>query len=211
MTAGEGGMVSVSDPGTERMMRLYRNQGMLRQYENEIVGFNNRMSDIHAAIGRVQLGKIAAWTKQRQENAHFLSTHLEGVGTPQVAADSVHVFHQYTVRVTEDRDRFAQALREEYGVGTGLFYKTPIHRLAPFETDDVAVVQLPPATAIDLAVHRHVAVDDRLFDVPARIEDSRELEELPEPEHLRPDGYVDGAGRGGHPGMLAESAVFDGR
>ncbi len=161
MTAGEGGMVSVADPATERLMRLYRNQGMLRQYENEIVGFNNRMSDIHAAIGRVQLGKIAGWTKQRQENAHFLSTHLEGVGTPQVAADSVHVFHQYTVRVTEDRDRFAQALREEYGVGTGLFYKTPIHRLAPFETDD----DLPETTraaaeCLSLPVHPGVGEND---------------------------------------------------
>ena len=36
-------------------MRLYRNQGMQRQYENEVVGFNTRMTDIHAAIGRVQL------------------------------------------------------------------------------------------------------------------------------------------------------------
>ena len=53
-------------------MRLYRNQGMERQYENEVVGFNNRMTDIHAAIGRVQLTKVDAWTKQRQENAAFL-------------------------------------------------------------------------------------------------------------------------------------------
>ena len=59
-------------------MRLYRNQGMQRQYENEVVGFNNRMTDIHAAIGRVQLTKVDAWTKQRQENAAFLTAHLDG-------------------------------------------------------------------------------------------------------------------------------------
>src|SRR5450756_833160 len=57
MTSGEGGMVSVATPEIERLMRLYRNQGMEQQYKNEVVGFNNRMTDIHAAIGRVQLTK----------------------------------------------------------------------------------------------------------------------------------------------------------
>ena len=58
MTSGEGGMVSVATDEIERLMRLYRNQGMERQYENEVVGFNTRMTDIHAAIGRVQLTKV---------------------------------------------------------------------------------------------------------------------------------------------------------
>ena len=82
MTSGEGGMVSVADDEVERLMRLYRNQGMMRQYENEVVGFNARMTDIHAAIGRVQLTKVDAWTKTRQENAAFLSANIEGVTTP---------------------------------------------------------------------------------------------------------------------------------
>ena len=47
-------------------VRLLRNQGMERRYENEVVGFNTRMTDIHAAIGRVQLSKLAGWTEQRQ-------------------------------------------------------------------------------------------------------------------------------------------------
>ena len=78
MTSGEGGMVSVANDEIERLMRLYRNQGMQRQYENEVVGFNNRMTDIHAAIGRVQLTKVDAWTKQRQENAAFLDRAPRG-------------------------------------------------------------------------------------------------------------------------------------
>ena len=52
MTSGEGGMVTVEDAEVERKCRLYRNQGMEKQYHNEVVGFNNRMTDIHAAIGR---------------------------------------------------------------------------------------------------------------------------------------------------------------
>ena len=136
MTSGEGGMVSVADDETERLIRLYRNQGMLRQYENEVVGLNNRMTDIHAAIGRVQLTKVDAWTATRQANARFLSENLEGVVTPPVADGAVHVYHQYTVRVPEDRDGMAAALREEHAIGSGMFYPIPNHRLAPFATDD---------------------------------------------------------------------------
>ncbi|WP_022888306.1 DegT/DnrJ/EryC1/StrS family aminotransferase [Agromyces italicus] len=129
MTSGEGGMVSTGDPEIERRLRLLRNQGMQRQYENEIVGFNARMTDIHAAIGRVQLTKIGAWTRSRRENAAFLDANLTGVVVPPVAAGAVHVYHQYTIRVLEDRDGFVQALKDEHQVGSGVYYPIPNHRL----------------------------------------------------------------------------------
>ncbi len=154
MTSGEGGMVSVADPEVERLVRLYRNQGMQRQYENEVVGFNNRMTDIHAAIGRVQLTKVDAWTAKRQANAAFLSANLTGVVTPPVAPGAVHVYHQYTVRIAEDRDGVAKALREEYQVGSGMFYPVPNHRLAPFATgQDLPETELAAQQCLSLPVH----------------------------------------------------------
>lgn len=130
MTSGEGGMVSCSDDEIARRVRLLRNQGMEKQYANEIVGLNNRMTDIHAAIGRVQLGKVDGWTAQRQKNAAFFDANLAGVVTPPVAEGAVHVYHQYTVRIPEERDRVVAALREKYQVGSGVYYPIPNHRLA---------------------------------------------------------------------------------
>jgi dTDP-4-amino-4,6-dideoxygalactose transaminase len=132
MTSGEGGMVSCADAPLARMIRLLRNQGMERRYENEVVGLNARMTDLHAAIGRVQLGKLGAWTQQRQQNAKFLDASLSGVEVPPVADGAVHVYHQYTIRVPEDRDGFARALADEHGVGTAVYYPVPTHRLPPF-------------------------------------------------------------------------------
>jgi len=161
MTSGEGGMVSCATPELVRAVKLLRNQGMERQYENELVGFNTRMTDIHAAIGRVQLSKVGAWTAQRQANAAFLDANLRGVVTPPVADGAVHVYHQYTVRVTDDRDGFVRALREEHGVGSGVYYPIPNHRLpslAPYapgvelpETERAAaeVVSLPVHPSLD--------------------------------------------------------------
>ena len=134
MTSGEGGMVTTRVPEVARRVRLLRNQGMERRYANELVGLNNRMTDIHAAIGRVQLGKVEAWTEQRRANAAFLDAHLEGVVVPPVAAGAEHVYHQYTIRVQGgERDRFQQALREEWQIGSGVYYPIPNHRLPSLE------------------------------------------------------------------------------
>ena len=161
MTSGEGGMVSVARDEIEHLMRLYRNQGMKRQYENEVVGFNARMTDIHAAIGRVQLTKIGGWTKQRQENAAFLSANLEGVGTPAVAEGAVHVYHQYTVRVPQDRDGLARALKEEHNIGSGMFYPIPNHRLAPFKVEvDLPETERAARECLSLPVHPSLSQGD---------------------------------------------------
>ena len=82
MTSGEGGMITAANDQVARRARLLRNQGMERQYENELIGFNARMTDIHAAIGRVQLTKVDAWTTTRRNNAAFLDTNLQGVVVP---------------------------------------------------------------------------------------------------------------------------------
>ena len=164
MTSGEGGMVTLADDATARMVRLLRNQGMERQYENEVVGFNARMTDIHAAIGRVQLTKVDAWTRQRRNNAAFLDANLRGVIIPPVADGAVHVYHQYTIRVPEDRDGFVSALREEHAVGSGVYYPIPNHRLpslAPYAPDlELPETEKAAREVVSLPVHPSLTEDD---------------------------------------------------
>jgi perosamine synthetase len=107
----EGGMISTGDAQLARTLRLLRNQGMEARYQNEIVGANMRMTDVAAAIGRVQLGQLEGWTEKR------------------------HVYHQYTVRVQGDRDAFQAGLKE-LGIGNAVYYPTPIHELRPYLNED---------------------------------------------------------------------------
>ncbi|MDK8897560.1 DegT/DnrJ/EryC1/StrS family aminotransferase [Corynebacterium sp. MSK004] len=129
MTSAEGGFISSKDEDFLRRARLFRNQGMEERYRNEVVGYNNRMTDVHAAIGRVQLKKLPEWTRIRQENAAFLSANISGVVVPKVHEKATHVYHQYTIRVPEDRDGFMNALRDEYQIGSGIYYPIPNHEL----------------------------------------------------------------------------------
>jgi perosamine synthetase len=130
----EGGMVSTADAGLARTLRLLRNQGMEQRYQNEIVGANMRLTDVAAAIGRVQLSQLEEWTEKRRANAAYLDKNLSGVVVPPVAPGFRHVYHQYTIRVTGDRDAFQSGLKER-GIGSMVYYPTPIHRLRPYLTE----------------------------------------------------------------------------
>ncbi|RIK14944.1 MAG: aminotransferase DegT [Acidobacteria bacterium] len=169
MTSGEGGMVSCADEDIARGVRLLRNQGMEAQYANEVVGLNNRMTDIHAAIGRVQLRKVAAWTGQRRANAAWLDAHLaDVVVVPPVREGCTHVYHQYTVRVAgasgAERDRMVRALREEHRVGCGVYYPTPNHQLVSLArfapAHELPVTARAAAEVISLPVHPSLSEGD---------------------------------------------------
>lgn len=134
----EGGMITTGDAELARKLRLLRNQGMEQRYQNEIVGANVRLTDVAAAIGRVQLGKLGDWTERRRANAAYLDARLTGVTTPPVADGAKHVYHQYTVRVRGDRAAFQAALAE-HGVGSAAYYPTPVHRLRPYLTEEGTV------------------------------------------------------------------------
>lgn len=161
MTSGEGGMVTTGCDHIARQVRLLRNQGMERRYENEVIGFNTRMTDLHAAIGRVQLKKLDEWTKKRQENAQFLSENINGVVVPPVANGAVHVYHQYTVRIVDlNRDAFAEELSKK-GVGSGVYYPTPIHRLPSFGlTIDLPTTERVARECLSLPVHPSLSQQD---------------------------------------------------
>src|SRR5699024_2776061 len=160
-----------ADEEMARGVRLLRNQGMEAQYANEIVGLNNRMTDIHAAIGRVQLTKLGSWTHARRDNAAWLDAHLgglEGVVVPAVRSGCTHVYHQYTVRLAgasaQERDQVVTALREEHRVGCGVYYPIPnhelvsLHRFAP--AHELPETARAAAEVLSLPVHPSLGPDD---------------------------------------------------
>ena len=160
LSTGEGGMVVCRDEETARKVRLLRNQGMERQYHNEIAGLNNRMTDLAAAIGRVQLRSLAGWTKRRQEVAAAYDEALRGLVTvPAVLDDATHVYHQYTVR-TPDRDAVLSEL-ESRGVEARVFYPVPIHRLPAYDLDlDLPATENATREVLSLPVRPSLDEDD---------------------------------------------------
>ena len=130
MTTGEGGIITADDAALAERARLLREHGMRVRYQPEILGYNFRMTDIHASIGLAQLEKLPAANERRRAIARRYDRELSGVMTPKVRDGAVHAYHQYTLRVPE-RDRFGELLAER-GVGSNVYYPVPIHRQRPF-------------------------------------------------------------------------------
>lgn len=131
MTTAEGGFATTNDDRLADWLRLYRNQGMRSRYEFEMLGYNFRLTDIAAAIGLVQLGKLPRNTARRQAIAAGYDEAFADlpVGLPVTPDGRTHVFHQYTVEVGAARDAILAELRAA-GIGADVYYPLPVHRQA---------------------------------------------------------------------------------
>ena len=109
------------------------NHGQKEKYLHTELGYNYRMTNIQAAIGRVQLRKLDSMNQVRQNNAACYSSSLKrpGVIHPASMVDSTHVYHQYAILVDEQypvsRDALATYL-VDHGIGTAVHYPIPVHR-----------------------------------------------------------------------------------
>ncbi len=133
------------------------------RYQHELVGYNARMTDIHASIGLAQLAKLPAANARRQAIAARYDSGLKGVITPRVRPGATHVYHQYVVLVRA-RDEFLRRLAER-GVGASIHYPTPIHRQPAFTAMGYGDVQLPvserlTAQILSLPVHPMLTDDE---------------------------------------------------
>jgi perosamine synthetase len=135
MTSGEGGMITTNDPVVDEKCRVIRQHGMRRRYYHDELGFNFRMTDVHAAIGLAQLKKLDKFNDVRQANAKFLSENLKGVVVPYIPKEQTHVFHQYTVRVSGGKRDALRTHLQEQGVGSEVYYPVPIHKQSFYVAD----------------------------------------------------------------------------
>lgn len=163
ITTGEGGMITTNDDGLAERARLIRHHGQSQLYRHEILGYNFRMTELQAALGLVQLEKLADWTRQRIENAAYLTENLVKVITPHVNEGHVHVYHQYTVRVEGKRDEAIQKLAEG-GVGARVYYPLPVHQQPVYRelgfTDSLPVSEKTSREVFSLPVHPALTKDE---------------------------------------------------
>jgi perosamine synthetase len=165
ITSAEGGMITTSDAKVADDARVIRQHGMRRRYYHDDLGFNFRMTDVHAAIGLAQLQKLNGFNQKRIENAKYLSDNLSGVIAPIVPDGYEHVFHQYTVRVPNGKRDALLAYLQSEEIGTGVYYPVPIHQQTYYTKELGYDQQLPEAEkaaaeVLSLPVHPALSQSD---------------------------------------------------
>ncbi len=131
--AGDGGMLTTNDLDHARRLHMLRVHGEETKYHHKVIGINSRLDALQAAVLRAKLPHLEKWTTGRQRKAQqyelmFLDAGLsEQIEVPYVRSNARHIFHQFVIRVRGGRrDALRQHLRER-GVGTDVYYPTPLH------------------------------------------------------------------------------------
>ncbi len=131
--AGDGGVVTTDDERLADTVAALRDHGQTKKlYDHSLVGTNSRMDEIQAAVLRVKLPRIDAWTRERRAIAARYDLAFQGSpARPQrVLPGAKSAAHLYTVRVPR-RDLVRERL-EAAGVATGVYYPMPLHQQSCF-------------------------------------------------------------------------------
>jgi dTDP-4-amino-4,6-dideoxygalactose transaminase len=126
---GDGGLASTNDAALADRLRVLRMHGGRKKYHHEEIGFNSRLDEIQAAILRVKLPHLDSWIAARRTVANRYGHMFKDnprITRPADPGGRLHVFHQYTVRVS-DRDNVRRRLAN-VGVEAMVYYPVPLHR-----------------------------------------------------------------------------------
>ncbi len=138
MTTGEGGVIVTDDDQAAVLMRALRNQGRApgdTWLQHTYLGYNYRMDEMSAALGRVQIGRLDELLEKRQRVVNWYATHLEDlpiVEQPHILSETTKMsWFVYVIRlpVETDRDKIIHHLAQE-GIPARPYF-APIH-LQPF-------------------------------------------------------------------------------
>lgn len=129
---GDGGLIATNNDGIAEVAQMLRVHGSRQKYYNELIGYNSRLDELQAAILRVKLPHLDHWNELRRQVAakyDELLKELEDVTIPAKAPYSEHVYHQYTIRIGSNKRNDVHTKLKELGIGTMIYYPTPVHRL----------------------------------------------------------------------------------
>jgi len=163
---GEGGFVTTDDDALADRLRLLRNHGMRERYQYELAGHNYRLTNLAAAVGIPQLDTMEANNHRRQHNASVLRDGLSDIPglivPPEPAPGRTHVYHQFTVRITDDAHRPRAEFMDRLatlGVASGIYYPTAAFDYAPYRNHPQVITTEAPNTmrmcreVVSLPVH----------------------------------------------------------
>jgi UDP-2-acetamido-2-deoxy-ribo-hexuluronate aminotransferase len=172
---GDGGAIFTNQNEWADRLRMICNHGQKVQYVHDVIGVNSRLDTLQAAILNVKLGELDRYESARNQAATWydqLLSGLEWLDIPKRRENSTHVFHQYTIKVKDGREK-RDAIRSELakrGIPSMIYYPIPLHQQKAFNTGSYptgtfpvsehlcdCVLSLPIHTEMDLEMVKTIA------------------------------------------------------
>lgn len=161
---GEGGLITTNSEDLYNKLKLYINHGQSKKYIHSSLGYNFRLGEINATIALHSLNNIEKWNATRNSNAQKLNSLLEDLVsqnkliTPTTPSGYTHVFHQYTLKISNNlRDSLAEFLSEN-DIGYGIHYAIPVHKQPyyleiGYENVSLPITEKLSESVISLPIH----------------------------------------------------------
>jgi len=167
---GDGGMVTTNDDELAEHVRMLRVHGARHKYHHEELGINSRLDAMQAAILRVKLKHVDAWTERKCALAAAYDkelSDLDWLQVPYVMPECRHTYHQYTIKVPPERRAVIQETMAQAGIQTQVYYPEPLHRQPcfagkqelPEEPLNVDVV-VPSVLSLPLPIERAESIEE---------------------------------------------------
>ncbi|MDY0780752.1 DegT/DnrJ/EryC1/StrS family aminotransferase [Tenacibaculum sp. IB213877] len=158
---GDGGAIFTNDDELAHTLRGMVNHGMYKRYYHDVVGVNSRLDSIQAAVLKAKLPLLDEYCDARRKAAAYYSdafANNKHIITPKISDFTTHVFHQYTLQITnEKRDALHQHLLDN-GIPNAIYYPVPLHKQKAYtderyNEDDFKVTNQLVNTVISLPMH----------------------------------------------------------
>jgi UDP-2-acetamido-2-deoxy-ribo-hexuluronate aminotransferase len=168
---GDGGAVYTHDAALAERIRMVANHGQVKKYVHKYIGVNSRLDTIQAAILRIKLQHLDEYSSARAAAAdrydHLLKD-ISGVSTPVRAANSTHVFHQYTMVVKDGKRDALKAHLESKGIPAMIYYPVPLNQQEAYReigtvSGSIHVTESLCSSVLSLPMHTELTEEQQQF------------------------------------------------
>lgn len=169
---GDSGALFTNDEALATKIRMITNHGSDRKYYYDSIGVNSRLDSMQAAILNAKLPHLDNYNRLRRQSADYydqLLKDIPGITIPFRNKESDHVFHQYTIKVENGRDRLQEFLKER-DIPSMIYYPVPLHMSSAYgyygykegdfpvsEHASTQVLSLPMHTELDAEQIEYIA------------------------------------------------------
>ncbi len=168
---GDGGAIFTNDDDLAHIIRGIVNHGMYKRYYHDVVGVNSRLDSLQAAVLQIKLPLLDSYCDARRKAAMYYTEAFStnsNIITPAISVFSTHVFHQYTLRITNGkRNELHQHLLDN-NIPNAIYYPVPLHAQKAYQDDryneaDFTVTNQLIDEVISLPMHTELEEDQLAF------------------------------------------------
>ena len=135
---GDGGAIFTNNDGLAMRLKMMANHGQSKKYQHDVVGVNSRLDTLQAAILDIKLKHLDEYSAARNAAADYYDSQLiniSGIVIPKRVTNSTHVFHQYTLKISDGKRGALKSFLTEKGIPSMVYYPYPLHFQKAYQSD----------------------------------------------------------------------------